>query len=167
MIRKIEDFKKSWAYESESTAKIFAHVSDEAMNKKLNENVRSLAFLAWHLTITTGEMLGKAGITGIAAPEEHSKPPGDMKTIVEAYKKAAESVGQQVEKQWRDTDLETEVEMYGDKWAKGKVLDILITHQAHHRGQMTIIMRVLGLKVPGVYGPSKEEWAEWGMPAME
>jgi len=25
----------------------------------------------------------------------------------------------------------------------------------------------LGLKVPGIYGPSNEEWAAYGMPAQE
>jgi len=44
------------------------------------------------------------------------------------------------------------------------VLVSLITHQAHHRGQMTVLMRQAGLKVPGVYGPAREEWAAMGMP---
>jgi uncharacterized damage-inducible protein DinB len=41
----------------------------------------------------------------------------------------------------------------------------LIQHQAHHRGQMTVLMRQAGLPVPGIYGPSKEEWANFGMEA--
>jgi hypothetical protein len=28
-------------------------------------------------------------------------------------------------------------------------------------------MRLADLKVPGVYGPSKEEWTAFGMPAQE
>ena len=28
---------------------------------------------------------------------------------------------------------------------------------------MTVLMRQAGLKVPGVYGPAREEWAEFGM----
>jgi uncharacterized damage-inducible protein DinB len=56
--------------------------------------------------------------------------------------------------------------MYGMTWTKGTVLVSLITHQAHHRGQMTVLMRQAGLKVPGVYGPAREEWAAMGMPAQ-
>jgi hypothetical protein len=26
------------------------------------------------------------------------------------------------------------------------------------------LMRQAGLKVPGVYGPAREEWSLWGMP---
>jgi len=28
-------------------------------------------------------------------------------------------------------------------------------------------MRQAGLKVPGIYGPSKEEWETYGMPVQE
>jgi uncharacterized damage-inducible protein DinB len=57
--------------------------------------------------------------------------------------------------------------MYGEMWAKGKTLGVIISHQIHHRAQLTIVMRLLGLKVPGIYGPSNEEWAAYGMPAQE
>ena len=38
-----------------------------------------------------------------------------------------------------------------------------LSHQTHHRGQMTVLMRQAGLTVPGVYGPAREEWAAMGM----
>jgi len=57
-----------------------------------------------------------------------------------------------------------ELDMYGEKWARGHTLMVLCTHQTHHRGQMTVLMRQAGLKVPGVCGPSKEEWAQFGLP---
>jgi uncharacterized damage-inducible protein DinB len=57
--------------------------------------------------------------------------------------------------------------MYGEKWTRGVTARVLLNHQTHHRGQMTILMRQAGLKVPGVYGPSKEEWAEYGAPPPE
>jgi uncharacterized damage-inducible protein DinB len=46
-------------------------------------------------------------------------------------------------------------------------LQALISHEIHHRGQMTVLMRQAGLKVPGIYGPAREEWAAYGMPAQE
>jgi hypothetical protein len=45
----------------------------------------------------------------------------------------------------------------------GSLLLFLLQHQSHHRGQMTVLMRQAGLSVPGIYGPSKEEWARFGM----
>jgi uncharacterized damage-inducible protein DinB len=40
-------------------------------------------------------------------------------------------------------------------------------HEIHHRAQMTVLMRQAGLKVPGLYGPAKEEWSQYNMPPME
>ena len=52
--------------------------------------------------------------------------------------------------------------MYGEKWQRGLTLHILLQHEVHHRGQMTVLMRQAGLKVPNIYGPAKEGWAEYG-----
>jgi uncharacterized damage-inducible protein DinB len=65
-----------------------------------------------------------------------------------------------VKKEWKDESLLDEVNLYGQNWKKGKVL-------SHHRGQLTVVMRLAGLKVPGVYGPAREEWANMGMEAQE
>jgi uncharacterized damage-inducible protein DinB len=166
MYRTVEDFIKEWAYEAESTLKVFKNISDSALNKKDNENVRSIAVLSWHITITLSEMLNKAGLM-VEGPDEHSKSPASMDEIIEAYERSAASVSEQVQKNWNDEILPEKVPMYGESWKKGTVLSVLIRHQTHHRGQLTVLMRQAGLKVPGVYGPSKEEWAQWNMPAMD
>jgi len=38
------------------------------------------------------------------------------------------------------------------------ILDTL-THWAHHRGQMTVYLRLMGAKVPAIYGPSADDKA--------
>ncbi|HEY0780518.1 MAG TPA: DinB family protein [Gemmatirosa sp.] len=58
----------------------------------------------------------------------------------------------------------------GDRWKlrmgemvfiddrRGKVLrQHLVSHAAHHRGQLTVYYRLLGVPVPGMYGPSADE----------
>ena len=32
-----------------------------------------------------------------------------------------------------------------------------INHWAHHRGQMTVYLRLIGAKVPAIYGPSADD----------
>jgi uncharacterized damage-inducible protein DinB len=166
MYRTTEDFITDWKYEAESTISVFKNISDDTLNKKDNENVRSIARLVWHITITLSEMLNKAGLK-VEGPDEHSTPPSSMKDVISAYERSADSVTEQVKTAWNDKDLADEVPMYGEQWKRGTVLNILIKHQAHHRGQLTVLMRHAGAKVPGIYGPSKEEWAQWNMPAMD
>ena len=167
MYRKISDFISDWAYESESTLKCLRNISNAALNRKDHENVRSMAVLAWHITLTIPEMLHKAGLTAVAGPAEHSKPPATIEEIITAYENAAASVPEQVQKSWSDNSLEEEMNMYGEQWKKGLILSVLVKHQAHHRGQLTVLMRQAGLKVPGVYGPSREEWGVFNMQAPD
>jgi uncharacterized damage-inducible protein DinB len=43
---------------------------------------------------------------------------------------------------------------------RGKVLrQHLVSHAAHHRGQLTVYYRLLGVRVPGLYGPSADDMA--------
>jgi uncharacterized damage-inducible protein DinB len=98
---------------------------------------------------------------------EHTPQPAAAAEIADAYAAASESVGIAVRAGWKDADLPGEVEMYGEKWARGQALLALIAHEAHHRGQMTVLMRQAGIAVPGVYGPAKEEWVAYGMPAQD
>lgn len=165
MLRKIEDFQKDWAYETEATLKVLNALTDESLEQKVTPSGRSLGFLAWHLTQTLGEMPGHAGLK-IDAPSFQEEAPASAADIAAVYEKAAKSVTDEINKNWTDETLLQEDNMYGETWARGLTLFLLITHQAHHRGQMTVLMRQAGLPVPGVYGPSKEEWEAHGMPAM-
>ena len=92
--------------------------------------------------------------------------PTSAREIVETFEKAAKSVNQEVGKNWTDETLEIEDEMYGMNWPRGTTLSTLINHQAHHRGQITVLMRQAGIPVVGVYGPAKEEWEAMGMAAL-
>jgi uncharacterized damage-inducible protein DinB len=109
------------------------------------------------------------GLTGllIEGPGESDPVPPTATEITEAFKASAESLGKAVRTSWGDEDLEKEDDMYGEAWPRGKSLTAILNHQAHHRGQMTVLMRQAGLMVPGVYGPAREEWAAFGMPAQE
>lgn len=165
MIRKIEDFQKDWAYETEATLKVLNALTDESLGQKVTPSGRSLGFLAWHLTQTLGEMPGRTGLK-IDAPSHEAEVPNSAKEISAAYERAANSITEEINKNWNDETLLQTDDMYGETWPRGITLFLLITHQAHHRGQMTVLMRQAGLSVPGVYGPSKEEWEAHGMPAM-
>lgn len=165
MYRKLEDFKRDWAYEAEMTEKALRNLSDGSLGQMAYDEGRTLGFLAWHLTLTLGEMLGLVGLK-IDAPEPEAPMPLTAAEIADTYSAAARSVAEQVSANWTDETLMQTDEMYGETWSRGQTLFYLIAHQTHHRGQMTILMRQAGLPVPGIYGPSKEEWAAMGMPAM-
>jgi len=166
MYRKMEGFFVDWKAEEEFTINIFSKNRDEFLSTKVAENIRSLGRLAWHITQTLTEMPFRAGI--IKKDYLENEPiPKSFNDIINAYKKHSEQLVELLKSNWADSDLIEIIEVYGQKWEKRKILSVLINHQIHHRAQMTILMRLQNIEVPGIYGPSKEEWAKYGMSPQE
>jgi uncharacterized damage-inducible protein DinB len=166
MYRTIQDFLDDWDHENEATRKVFQNLTDASLNQKITPDSRSLGFLAWHIVISLGEMGAKAGLQ-IIAPPENSPVPTSASVITSAYEKAGATVASEIKQKWNDGMLLEKIDMYGQKWTRGATLSALSAHQIHHRAQMTVLMRQAGLKVPGVYGPSREEWSQFGMQAPQ
>ncbi|MBT8386735.1 MAG: DinB family protein [Ignavibacteria bacterium] len=166
MYSKLEEFKKDWKYESESTLKVLNQLSDDSLNKKFSDNIRTPGKIAWHIVATLGEMVQRTGLKFDSAPEDVPIPSA-VKEILTGYKRSSDEMIKAITTEWNDDSLNEDIELYGQTWKKGIVLSSLINHQIHHRGQLTVLMRMAGLKVPGVYGPAKEEWAQMGMPPQD
>ncbi len=163
MYRTIEDFLKDWQYESDMTAKTFGNLTDQSLNQRVTSDGRTLGFLAWHIALCLG-MADEAGLP-FEVPAEFKGPvPPTAEGIKNAYAKAAAELSACVKKNWNDSKLLEQVQMYGETWTRGYALFAMVKHQTHHRGQMTVLMRQAGLKVPGAYGPAREEWAAMGWP---
>lgn len=165
MFRQVGDFVTAWGTEYEGTLKILRALTDVSLAQRVDAQGRSLGRLAWHVTQTIPEMMNRTGLA-LEGPDEHAPLPGSAAEIVSAYESAGKALLEQV-RGWDDATLLQTVDMYGETWPNGLTLEILIRHQTHHRGQMTVLMRQAGLVVPGVYGPAREEWVAYGMAAQE
>jgi uncharacterized damage-inducible protein DinB len=166
MYTSVNSFVSDWKHESESTLKLLNVLTDESLKQKVWPEGRTLGFLAWHITISVGEMMTKIGLNPDCPPEGTKMPPKAV-DIKNTYEKAANSLTGDIESKLKDEMLNDDISAYGQTWKKGMILKMLYSHQIHHRGQMTVLMRQAGLKVPGIYGPSMEEWAALGMKAPE
>lgn len=166
MFHRIDDFLGSWSYEAEATSKLFEVLTDESLKQRVTPEGRTLGRLAWHIVQSLPEMAGRTGLE-VPGPGEDEPVPPAASEIAHSFRTAADSLAEQICSGWTDADLEVEDDMYGEMWSRGRTLGVVILHQAHHRGQMTVLMRQAGLPVPGVYGPSREEWAGYGMPPQE
>ncbi|HKP28444.1 MAG TPA: DinB family protein [Gemmatimonadales bacterium] len=162
MYRRISDFLADWKDESKSTKDVLEALTDESLNQRVTPTGRSLSKLGWHIAQSL-HMVTEAGLEGLEAPREHDAIPTSARAILQAYENAANSLAKVVGKGWTDAQLAEEVPMYGESWARGKVLSVIIRHEAHHRGQMTVLMRQAGVIVPGPYGPAREQWVTYGM----
>lgn len=166
MFTKLSHFEKAWAFESEGTLKVLRALTDASLAQAVAPHERTLGRIAWHVTTSLPEMMARTGVT-LAGPGEHAPLPATAAAIVAGYEAAAGSLVPALKEAWTDATLQEVDDMYGDKWKRGLTLTVLITHQTHHRGQMTVLMRQAGLRVPGVYGPAHEDWAGMGMQPPE
>lgn len=167
MFRRVEDFKDIWKEEVAKTTAVFGAIPGTALEQAVNPEHRTLRRMAWHLVESAAEMPFQVGITlpGFELKDGHlGDPPADMGAIIAVYTKIAEGVDDRIGS-WNNAELARTFDCYGEKWTGGFLLWVLVTHQVHHRGQMTVLMRQAGLKVPDVYGPTKEGWAAYGMEA--
>lgn len=164
MFLSIQAFEQTWGHEAASTQKILDVLTDASLTQEVSPEDRTLGRIAWHIVTTLHEMISRTGLD-FAAPHHDAPLPESAKAIADAYRQASESMLQAMKSEWTDATLLEEREMYGERWPIGLTLSILNSHQIHHRGQITILMRQAGLRVPGVYGPSREEWVAMGMEA--
>jgi uncharacterized damage-inducible protein DinB len=162
MYRNIDDFVKAYATLAEGTAKMFALLNEDNLDQSVAEGHRELRQLGWHIVVTVPEMMKLCGLP-LSAVEPESPPPATAAEILDGYKKVTAELVSAVKTHWENKSLSEVDEMYGQKWERGFSLAALVQHEIHHRGQMTVLLRQAGNRVPGLFGPAKEEWPEYGM----
>ena len=156
MFTTVRHFLATWAHESAETARVMAALSDASLDQRVAEGSRTLGELAWHVVVSQREILGKTGLAW-DAPSKRDPAPERAAAIHSAYVDAANALAAAVEQQWNDAALRARDSIYDREWPRGLTLAVTLHHEIHHRGQMTVLMRQAGLRVPGVYGPSADE----------
>ncbi len=161
MYHTIDEFLAEWTYESDSTQQILDLLNDDSLSTRVSEGERSLGFLAWHIVISVHEMMSRVGLE-FNASHHDAILPATASEIAQGYRQTNQALREAISTQWTDAKLSEKHDMYGEMWSKATTLNVLVKHQIHHRGQLTMLMRKAGLSMIGVYGPSREEWASYG-----
>lgn len=155
MYRVKEDFITDWQRSSEGTKAVLRAMSDDKLEQSIVEGHNSLGWLGWHLTTALSYFMGQIGHKLPAL--KSMQQPQTASEIADQYELYAAHILELAGQEFSDTFLTTEVNMHGALTTNGQVLRMMIDHQTHHRGQMTVLLRQAGLPVPGVMGPTKEE----------
>lgn len=161
MYKHIKDFSATWQNETEATMRTLEMLTDESLGQQITSDHRTLGRVAWHLVQTLHDMPSRTGLS-FEGPGDYMPVPASAADIASVYKRTSQALLDAIQSSWKDENLLIMSDMYGDQWPNGLMLDILVKHEIHHRGQMTVLMRQAGLRVPDLYGPTKEQWAEYG-----
>ncbi|SET17876.1 Uncharacterized damage-inducible protein DinB (forms a four-helix bundle) [Oceanobacillus limi] len=155
MYRTKEDFLNDWTNASRGTLQVLEVLTDDTLNQAIVEDHSTLGWLGWHLATSPVFFAGQVGLS--VTPAKGESVPTKATEIVEAYQKISDELKREVEKTLTDEKMIETVESFGKQTPRGALLRVLIDHQTHHRGQMTVLLRQAGLPVPGVMGPTKED----------
>lgn len=149
MFTKVADFAAEWEQESALTAKLLEALPDEALSQRVAEGHWTLGEIAWHLVQSIYYMSSM----GLNFPAPQADQPTSAAAIAAEYRNISREMLQAVMTQWNDASLLEVKEIAGGEWRNGDSLRLTITHQAHHRGQMTVLMRQAGMKnIPRIFG---------------
>ncbi|MBD8520867.1 MULTISPECIES: DinB family protein [Lysinibacillus] len=164
MFQTVEHFLQSWTFEATATQNLLQQLTDESLHQAITAGHWTLGRIAWH-TVTAIRIISANTDLTFEAPAEDFPVPTSAQLIADSYHQASNAFIDAVKTQWTDQTMNETIEFIGQSIPNGSLLLFLLQHQSHHRGQMTVLMRQAGLAVPGIYGPAKEEWAQFGLQA--
>jgi|SRR5579875_21769 len=155
-----EIFLSIWEREAKTTARVMRAFPAENLECKPHERSRSIRDLAWQCAIDE-RVIEKIleGSNDLRNVPPNPPPPESMEEIAVAYEDAHRTAAEKLRRPETAFSKTVTVIMRGGSieleqaetiW--GNLLD-----QVHHRGQLTVYLRLLGGKVPSIYGPSGDE----------
>jgi uncharacterized damage-inducible protein DinB len=82
--------------------------------------------------------------------------PGSLQTLISDFENESSRILANIDRM-SEEDLVKTVEFAGSKSQADEFILKMLFDQIHHRGQLTVYIRLAGGKVPSVYGPSADD----------
>lgn len=149
--------------EAATTRRVLERVPDAQLNWKPAEKSRTLGELAWHIAVNPAAVASLASTSPTQLPDFGAEP---------SPKSAAELLATLDDSVTRAKALLAGMDdramtamwtlMAGDKQVMtmprvALLRSIMLNHWYHHRGQLSVYLRQLGVAIPSIYGPSADE----------
>ena len=158
----IAEFLKEFERESATTRRVLERVPSDKLDWKPHAKSMTLGRLAMHLASNPGQIAGWAIQDTFTFPAEPAPVATSTADILAAHATGTDKV--------KAALAAIGDEGLGTLWsasAGGKTLmtmpkavllrSFVLNHLYHHRGQLSVYLRLLDVPVPSIYGPSADE----------
>ncbi len=162
-MRRIDPILQEFEAECGITRRVLERVPDGRLDWKPHARSMSLGGLAMHLATIPGGIAkialeGGFDLAGARPPVV----PGSKAEILAVFEEGIRTARQCLDRMDDRTAMETFRLTKGGKEVLsvpriGVVRTILLNHSCHHRGQLSVYLRLLDVPVPSIYGPSADE----------
>jgi uncharacterized damage-inducible protein DinB len=148
--------------EAQTTRRVLERVPGDRLGWKPHDRSMSLGQLALHVAMVPGAIAEIARQPSIPLPGFEHPSPTTVSELMPAFEQSIAKARQLLQtiddgelgKVWRVMDGDKEVMAI----PVGALLrTIMLNHWYHHRGQLAVYLRQVGVAVPSIYGPSADE----------
>jgi uncharacterized damage-inducible protein DinB len=148
--------------EAQTTKRLLDRIPEDKLAWKPHPRAYSLGQLALHIASAPATVAAAAAQDSVEAPSFAQPEAKSRQEILDTFSKGLESAKGTL-KNMSDAKLTS-------MWTltkNGRVLmsvprvgfirSIMLNHMYHHRGQLSVYLRMLDVPVPSIYGPSADE----------
>ena len=149
--------------EAQATRRVLQRVPDDRLTWRPHEKARTLGELALHVAMVPGAVAELVASPSPArAPQFTDPSPKSASELIPALDQSIAKATKVLGAMDDATLMATWRLMQGDRelFAVPRIAmlrSVMLNHWYHHRGQLTVYLRELGLPVPAIYGPSADE----------
>jgi uncharacterized damage-inducible protein DinB len=156
---------KELEQEAEITSRVLARVPEDKLAWKPHAKSMTLGQLALHTATIPGAMAGILAADSLEvdpATFGQAAQPASLREIMDGFEGSVASAkdflnglsNEKAEAIWRLTVGEREMVAVPREWV---IRGIMFNHWYHHRGQLSVYLRLLDIPVPKIYGASADE----------
>ena len=140
--------------EIQLTRKVLAAVPEGKKDYSPDPKSMTAAVLAEH--IVSADLWFLRGVADVSFGEQSASGAQTMADLIAFYDQETSAVLKRIES-LSGEDLAKSVEFYIWNLPNVAYLQLMQKHSVHHRGQLSVYLRPMGAKVPGIYGGSADE----------
>jgi len=159
----VDEILQELEQEARTTRRVLERVPEDQLGWKPHEKARTLGQLATHIAVVPGAIAQLATAPSpVQAPQFTDPTFKSRAEILAAFEQSIETAkivltaidDATLASTWRLMQGERELIAI----PRAAVLrTIMLNHWYHHRGELTVYLRALGVPIPSVYGPSADE----------
>jgi uncharacterized damage-inducible protein DinB len=152
-------FLQTFEREVQTTLKLLRAFPADRGDYKPHEKSNSAKQLAW--TFVAEQGMAKGACDGTVDFSGGAAPPPTFAEMISAFEAATRSTATKIA-QTSEADLNKPMQfpIGPGKMGDFRRIDVVWTSlmdQIHHRGQLSVYLRLVGGKVPSIYGPTADE----------
>src|SRR5262249_39892390 len=148
--------------EAQTTRRVLERVPGDQLGWKPHDKSMSLGQLALHVATLPGGVAEAIRRSPLPVPEFKFASPSSAAELLPAFEKSTATAKDFLQSMddasfanlWRVVDGDREVLALP---IAAVVRSIMLNHWYHHRGQLAVYLRQVGVPVPSIYGPSADE----------